>query len=146
MLWQRKICKFSHRKIFVTHVHLGFKLYILMPEDARWLPKQNAVLDFINIIFVFDSKFTTYLYFFKYKQYFIHRMYLCTAFYISRSNLSILKAVKLRAEQNFRTYIELFYISQNCQFLQNVYIFLRCKTLPHQTLDPRTKWRWCRSA
>jgi len=27
-----------------------------MPEDARGLPKQNAVLDVINIIFVFDSK------------------------------------------------------------------------------------------
>jgi hypothetical protein len=31
-------------------------------------------------------------------------MYLCTAFYTSRSNLRVVKAVKVRAEQNFHMY------------------------------------------
>jgi hypothetical protein len=136
----------SHILLFLTHVYLGFKLRILMPEDARGLPKQNAVLDVINIIFVSDSKkSTTNLYLFKYKQYFVH---LCISaphftslgpifWYLRLSNWE-LNRIFARAQ--------LFCISQNCQFLQNVHIFLRYTALPHTTLDSWTKWRWCLSA
>ena len=47
---------FTNCKKILTHVHLGFKLYTLMPEDGQRWPKHAACIVGFNKFVVLKQK------------------------------------------------------------------------------------------